>query len=167
MKRKLYVFFLLALLLLVSSGKVFAYESVYITDGTKSGGEYVNRSGTVFQFSETPYLYLLLKPNPLAGKITSFSAGWWHDPDEGLHFTSSGPSTDEEALMTLSWGYGAGQVSKTAGLWTVNSFFSYENGTMGTQINNFSFAPEPVSSSLFLLGAGVMFIKGFRKRRKV
>jgi hypothetical protein len=160
MKRKLFILFFLLLLLMVSSSDVFAKNpDIYITDGTQSGGKYVDRTDTVFKLNETPYVYVKASPS------ITFASGLWNAPGWGIYFTDFGPSSEKETLMTLNWGDGFGKAEKTPGLWSVDSLVLYGFCKSEFEKNHFSFAPEPVSSSLFLLGAGVMLAKRFRKRR--
>jgi len=55
-------------------------------------------------------------------------------------------------------------------IWTVESSFILESSCLrvgnGTGITTFS-TPEPISSSLFLLGAGTMGLKRLRRKKKV
>lgn len=153
------------LFVLMLATDALANVEIYVTDGTKVDSKYVNRDGSDFGLDETPYLYMLLEQQPPIPKL-SFRGAFWNDPNAVSFFSSYGPSTNEEALLSLNWGNGLNEVSKTPGLWTVNSFYNYFDGTGGTKSTNFSFVPEPISSTLLLIGAGTLLMHQYRKKKR-
>lgn len=132
------------------------YEA-WITDGTMTGGQYTDRTDSVFSLTETPYVFISL-PDSLSS-VDNVKATWWNDGAD-WSFVGTDKSGSLTALLTLDWK----TVTKTAGLWTVQADYSAP-GSIGSKTLNFTFAPEPVSAGLFLLGGGALaFLR--RKQKK-
>jgi len=145
---------------LLCAAPAFAASEFYITDGTRINGAFTNRNDDVFKLSETPYLFVSTDSSQL-----SLDTIWWNDVNDKTYTTSFGPSTDKSALLGLVFGNGTGEANKTVANWTVDGFLNNFDGSFTTKQAHFSFAPEPISSSLFLLGGASMLIKKRLKKR--
>ena len=146
-----------ALIVFVLAVPAFADYQEWITDGTMVNGTYTNRTDSVFELSETPYVYM-----SLPSVISNVKSTWWNSGDS-WYYEGSGKGSNLTALFTLDWGNGAGQAPKTPGPWLAQADYSAP-GSVGSKTLHFSFAPEPISAGLFLLGAAALFSS--RKQEK-
>lgn len=141
----------LALIFVIAvSSRAFAAFDYYMTDKTPGDGTtYTDRSFQVFNLAEVPYLYLHVPGNDWSETVV---ASWWTNPYGEKFFESKGPKDKDDFFMTLNWD----DVGKTAGDWTVTGLFFADDGSSRKGTTGFTFAPEPVSAGLFLLGGGAL-----------
>jgi len=155
------VVFLLAVFL-ISSNAFAAIDlngvSMFMTDYNSTTEK------TLFSGGETPYLYI--------GFPSSFNSLWksdgslWKNPDGVLKgFTLDVVAGQDNWYTITNW-----DTVKKSGLWTVDAGYlalGWCNKKIGGQSLTFTFAPEPISATLFLLGGGAMAIRAFRKKNKI
>ncbi len=144
---------LIGVLICFAVAPAFANDSfdMFITD---SNGGLTNLTGHVFQEAESPWLYI---HSPYAG--LQVEASWWNDMVGHSYFVSSNIGTTQNVWLAPDWS----TTPKTEGEWTVYGTYFGSNGQEQVGTAKFSFAPEPVSASLFLLG-GLGLAVARRKR---
>lgn len=156
----------LALFLILVSGGIARAEDLYqvfITDRPYSGGlisTYTNRTNTLFQLTETPYVLLHVPTSASSAKWS-----WWTDPAAVARFNNAGVNTLTDLTMTLDWA----AVDKTPGEWLVKASYTIA-GQIEYQTVKFTFAPEPLSAGLFITGGSAFALvrrKAVRKQRRL
>jgi hypothetical protein len=158
---------ILAVMLVVCSLGVARANSVtaYITDGsTYANGTYVDRTNTTFSLSENPELYV-----SLANLAYNTEWSFW-GPNGTVLYTNTTSGKNLSWLDTPDWS----TITKTPGLWEVTAqYYVLGTGRPGSETSKsfcgsttlpFTFAPEPISASLFLLGGAGLAI--YRKRKQ-
>lgn len=155
MYRKLVL--ILAVLFMAFAGNACAngtsggFDEIYMTDHYGGTDE-----RSTFGWDDKPWLYLKL---PAAGVAETNST--WTDP------LGADSLTDENVsgLIEVWLGFDNWNEIRRAGLWHVNATydFLYTSDPSGSGACTFTVTPEPVSSVLFLLGAGVLGA-GLKKR---
>lgn len=127
-------------------------EDLYTVD---SNGSTTPKS--VFGPDETPWLYMHL--SGLDSGVQSVGASWWIDSESNAHFEGTNPSTSSEYWFSPSnWD----TIIKT-GAWTINAAYYASDSKFDMGQTSFTVTPEPLSVSLFLLGAGALALR----RRKI
>jgi len=148
---------ILTTVLLTSSAMAWfdTFEEMYMVDAVDSTVQQ-----DIFQLDEIPYLYLKL-PEPA---FLNFTITWWWSPSGDDYHTFDFSSGDQELWISLENGYSWMDIVEV-GDWGVTAAFA---GTAGLGIGQtvFSVVPEPVSSTLFLVGAASLGARRFWKKRK-
>jgi len=168
MGKKLCLAFIFALLCsTLSFGIASAVEPMYVAH--TSGGA----ADTVFNFGENPWL---------STTTTGFSSidYWWTDtPSTGDYWSFSFPASAGTKWLQFSdinFYKFVGGVSdgltykwndfKHNGLWNINASIHPVGGTSYDLTYAFNIVPEPISSTLFLLGGGALVARIYRKKKK-
>ncbi len=161
----------LFVLLLISPIKALA------TDLLPSSGPYMTEDSsttpvTSFDFNTTPFAYIGFDANNLntTGPL-ELTWSWYVDND--IFMASESQRIDDFSAGLIDiWNAPDNWNSiKQVGDW--KTAISWENRVMGgkggwgSQLVNFTVTPEPASAFLFLLGAGAMGLKFYRRKRKV
>ena len=129
-----------------------AIDSFYTTD---SNGSSTPKS--TFNLNETPWLYV-----KLSDTLRHITSTWWNDPNGNSYDASLPGSNATPQWLTLSdW-----NTVKTPGKWNVNGSLFYKNGVCETAETNFTVTPEPISTTLFLLGSGALAVGQYRRKKK-
>ena len=132
-----------------------------------SSGSTVPKS--TFSLSETPWLYLNL-PNTGFNAAASF----WTD-NLGNSFSVSGVSGNKQYWFSLDSGLDGANLPvtwasvKRLGEWNVNAVYLYpfdQKNPAGYGATKFTVVPEPVSTTLFLLGGTVLLARRLRKAKR-
>jgi hypothetical protein len=133
---------------------------VFITDTPYTGGNwwnYVDKSYTEFLQTQTPYLFMHI---PASQTVETYKSSWWSPTAATPQFVDIGPDGSHDLTLTLDWL----SVPKTPGPWSVDGIYSdFENPDV-MKTTGFSFVPEPISASLFLLGGGALAV--IRKKKQ-
>ena len=118
-----------------------------------------------FAWDETPWLYLNLPTAPdLFGWKSKVTSDWLFDS------VSQGSSDSDVNAKSYWLKLDDWNAVKQAGIWTVNAGYEYympgEDSVFGYGYTTFNVnaVPEPISSTLFLIGAGAL--SAWRIRRK-
>lgn len=160
MRRKaLMVSFLILLIsFMIPCVKAYAAFEVHMVDQVGKNSPSDFRDGDTFQLSETPYLYFNV---PSLQSIT-FGGSFWLDPNNTLIATPAGQVSSGDIWMTLDWN----SISKTPGLWTVQGWYMAHTGQGAADATTFRYAPEPISTILFLTGGTVLVVRRLRRKNK-
>jgi len=140
------------------SANVFADFEVHMVDALGKNLASDFRDDGVFQLSETPYLYF----NVADLQKYTFGGSYWTDPNNMLDLTAPALVTGNDVWYTLDWS----TVAKTPGTWTVEGWYKsagIPNYTSDTV--TFKYAPEPVSTTLFLLGGATLAVRRIRRKK--
>lgn len=153
MAKKIRFLIVFCSLIILSSTAFAAFEKLYMVDANGS-----NVEKNVFDWSETPWLYLKL---PVAEyNVTS---SWWTSPSDQYFYTSTTPSSYQELWLTLNnW-----TTLREVGLWKVSALYYYANNPCdehGVGYTSFTVTPEPLGCALFAVGGIALAL--FRKKRK-
>lgn len=114
-----------------------------------------------FGWNETPYLYMHV-PNASTG--AGVNGTWWHSSNPG-HETEynfiTALDSEKKLWFTFSDWHTA---KKETGPWHVH--INDISGLKGNYQTNFTVAPEPISSTLFLIGGAVLATRRYSKIRR-
>jgi hypothetical protein len=174
MKKILFVVFAFTLILSVSPAGADAppdFIDIYTVDADGS-----TAAKSSYDISQTPWLYLHIPGQYNAGTDwTPIVGANWSLNSDPNHFSitmkSGVKTTDREFWLTpLNW-----NSIKSLGDWSIYAGYVYFNSTFTPQqtssgIQNgatLTITPEPISMALFGLGAGVLGLAGFRRRKKL
>lgn len=131
------------------------FEQIYMTDADGS-----TTSKTIFDWDETPWLYLRLPQSGL-----NVTGALWQDPDSRYYFTYSGRDTAQDIWLTLhNW-----NDVKKLDLWNVKAVYLYPHNPsdrIGWGSTSFTVTPEPISFILFLVGGATLAARRYYKRRR-
>jgi hypothetical protein len=152
-KASVFILGIISLLLAVSQ-PAYAVQDTFYMYMTNADGSYATQ--TTFSPTETPYLYI-----HSAFYTDQVMASFWNDPAGTTNTANFGPSTTRDKWLTLDWN----TVAKTPGQWTVNGYNFDNNFNLASGSTRFSITPEPISSTLFLLGAGALAARLRRKQK--
>jgi len=143
------------------SGKVFADFEVHMVDALGKNQIADFRDDGDFQLSETPYLYFQIPDFDPNMQGISFGGSYWLDPEDAIFSTVPvTPNSNGEVWLTLDWN----SVTKTTGIWNVSGWYSKPFTQTQNDMTTFNYVPEPVSTTLFLLGGATLAVRRMRRK---
>ena len=153
---------------LASSPASYATDDLYSLYPVGGSGNAVEKN--VFTFDERPFLYVHLPESRL-----NFVSSFWNAPNGDFHFASHGPSVDQDIWLTLSnW-----ETARALGTWNVNAGYLFAEGdsegackgscgagqtSFTVTESPFTVTPEPMSTSLFIVGG--LTLAAMTRRKK-
>lgn len=111
---------------------------------------------TSYDPGETPTLYIRLSA---AGSANV--ASYWQAPYTApAELAINSGSSQDRWLQLASW-----DAVKAAGDWSVNANVFFPNGSTDVASTNFTVTPEPISTTLFLLGGAPLAAHLYRRKK--
>lgn len=144
--------------LILSYSAAFADIPVHMVDAIGKNNPEDFRDGGIFQTSETPYLYFNI---PVLPSLT-FGGSYWLNPDNNIFFTMPAFIMGNDVWLTLDWDI----VAKLPGEWSAEEWYTspFTPGDKGQ--TTFRYAPEPISTALFLIGGAMLAVRRFGNRKR-
>ena len=155
-----------ALFVALSTSPAFAAPNVNFVNlytVSAAGSQIAN---SVFGFNQTPYLYLEVLDAGISSHATIFSDWKFSSTILDSENAVGGNNVKKFWLSPLNW-----NSIKQVGQWDVDASYrvnvTSNNQLMrfGSGTAKFTVTPEPVSASLFILGAGALAARGLRKKK--
>jgi hypothetical protein len=130
----------------------------------------------IFQLDETPFLYVEFSDGVGSGDVT---LTFWDSPTNTMYYTKTLTSWNQSQLwVSLDDGYSDAALTnaidwidvRELGDWAINVDFTTDPGSKYNEktvsgVTGFTVVPEPVSSTLFIVGAATLGYRRFRKKR--
>lgn len=139
---------------------ILSFADIPDTDLYTVGSDGSTIQKTTFGLDETPWLYMHL---PDLGGSLAAEATWWTAPDSSSYYAGTAPSGNQDVWITPS---GWDSVKQT-GTWNIDALYFTSAGKLESGQANFTVTPEPVSVTLFLLGAGGMLLQRSKRKKLV